>query len=120
MPSLFCISGAATPGVWVASKYAAQNYMGSWVLVRCTTVPAVTNVSWWQQQHFSTGGRVANPKGSPTVLHFSQAKPPGQRSCSRYCRQAASFGTIRWTASGFVRGLMRGWGRRAVSTRTDF
>jgi hypothetical protein len=57
------------------------------------TVPAVSDAFFLHARHRSTTDeRVGKRYGSSRCLHVGHTKPPGQRTSSRYCWHAASFG----------------------------
>jgi hypothetical protein len=66
MPSWRCSCSADIPGVWVLTRYAAQNHSVSAVRVACMIVPAVTEVCLPHALHCHTPrDRCRSPISAP-------------------------------------------------------
>jgi len=90
------------PFLWVAPSQAARNQSLSGRWLRCSTVPAVTEVCRWQRAH-STSSRPRSSSQPLTCPQPGQRNPSGQRFSNSHRAQAASSGN-RASNSGNDRG----------------
>lgn len=109
-PELALELHSAMPGVWLDTRYAAQNQIEIGVRVRCITLLAVSDVSRLQWLHRSTTEvRFKRRDGSPSHLQYWQTKPLGHRINSKCAAQAASSANSRMKSGSDV-------GKRSLAT----
>jgi hypothetical protein len=97
MPSWASNWRADIPLEWVAIKCAAQNHTVRGNLVRCITVPAVTDVCRPQPRHSYVCARLFN-NAARLPSQAGQTKPFGQRRSNRNAAQLASSGKLAWNS----------------------
>src|SRR5271156_5352096 len=82
MPNCACACSAEMPFEWLASWWIASNHVRSGNLLRCMTVPAVTEVCRWQPEHSQVNGLVSSSQPLQTP-QAGQTKPSGHRFAAR-------------------------------------
>ncbi len=82
MPSCAWACSAEMPFEWLVRRWMASNQVRNGSLLRCITVPAVTEVWRWQPAHSQVNGLVSSsqPLQVPQAGHV---KPSGHRSFAR-------------------------------------
>src|SRR5271167_3223370 len=85
MPNCACACSAEMPFEWLASWWIASNHVRSGNLLRCMTVPAVTEVCRWQPEHSQVNGLVSSsqPLQTPPGLE-TERRTPSATSADRF------------------------------------